>query len=664
MSSTQPRISLEMLGEFIRINRESKGISQEDLIGKVAPSQTRHVISKLEQGERLPEAATLEKIAKELAIPDVYWKQFTTSKAKLRGEFEQALNELIGYDATRSLHEESAVSVVEDQLESLFANSPTAAQSYDEFRRVLVFYGVREISRAFFERYLGRDAFQSVEVFETAIRRFQKDAIRLYSTFAEAFEKMNGTQSLDSLLLPLQPRNDEHYILRKKIDLAEDVIPESQLKDLGYISVATITQEIRERTVLSAFLTSLAIDMRTNPVALDLISEAKRRRMDSLLRKFNSSLEHGLYSQLFKVDPDKLERESKRLSPNLETDLKRIGITQSQGLRNLCNYLTADYVDVYVATSMRADSDFVSVHRFAKTLFQHPDVEPYHLRYFDPTQSWIEDRVAKGLVEALMLRRANFTIYMAQKGDTFGKDSEASVALGLGRPVIVYVPKLVIPEHNIDTQELSEKDRGILEGCIRNEAKEEGESDIDATIDDEGLITRLLTIRLRQLKDSELITAVVSHWADFDLAGEDERFETDEDKKAYRKWLDEIAQKGGEASAPPAAIRKTVIKTLIATAARFERRARLFREIHPLALQVILSTGVLNGIVVVRSVEECAKILKAFIRNELELELHVDENNYRLVEKTTGSTIRVISRHRLIQNACKSFFANAIALRD
>ena len=64
-----------------------------------------------------------------------------------------------------------------------------------------------------------------------------------------------------------------------------------------------------------------------------------------------------------------------------------------------------------------------------------------NLRYFNPTQSWIDDRIAKGLVEALMLRRATVTIYMAQKTDTFGKDSEASVALGQGRPVIVYVPK-------------------------------------------------------------------------------------------------------------------------------------------------------------------------------------------------------------------------------
>lgn len=92
---------------------------------------------------------------------------------------------------------------------------------------------------------------------------------------------------------------------------------------------------------------------------------------------------------------------------------------------------------------MRTEADFVSVSGFTDALFKHDELRPLKLRFFDPTQSWIEDRVAKGLVEALMLRRSSMTIYMAQKSDTFGKDSEASVALGQGKPVVVYVPKLL-----------------------------------------------------------------------------------------------------------------------------------------------------------------------------------------------------------------------------
>ena len=80
-------------------------------------------------------------------------------------------------------------------------------------------------------------------------------------------------------------------------------------------------------------------------------------------------------------------------------------------------------MDVYVATSMREDADFQSVNAFIERLFHHEGVSDLNLRYFNPTQSWIDDRVSKGLVEALMLRRSAVTVYMAQKGDTFGKDS-------------------------------------------------------------------------------------------------------------------------------------------------------------------------------------------------------------------------------------------------
>ena len=45
------------------------------------------------------------------------------------------------------------------------------------------------------------------------------------------------------------------------------------------------------------------------------------------------------------------------------------------------------------------------------------------------------------------------------------------------------------------------------------------------------------------------------------------------------------------------------------------------------------------------------------IRNELELELVIDEAHYRLVEKTTGSTIRVISQHLLLRNAFATFYS-------
>lgn len=114
--------------------------------------------------------------------------------------------------------------------------------------------------------------------------------------------------------------------------------------------------------------------------------------------------------------------------------------------------------------------------------------------------------------------------------------------------------------------------------------------------------------------------------------------------------MDEVI-KDGKKIAPPKEILESVHKTFIATAMGFERRAIIFREIHPLALQIILYSGVLNGILVTRSVDSSAKLLNQLIENNLELYIEVDENNYKLIEKSTRSIIRVISRNELLSNS-------------
>ena len=79
-----------------------------------------------------------------------------------------------------------------------------------------------------------------------------------------------------------------------------------------------------------------------------------------------------------------------------------------------------------------------------------------------------------------MLRRADFAIYMAQKSDTFGKDSEASVALGQGKPVIVYVPRLSVPEVGLDSALLSLKSKKELRQLVQEsgaEAECDGQGD-------------------------------------------------------------------------------------------------------------------------------------------------------------------------------------------
>ena len=327
--------------------------------------------------------------------------------------------------------------------------------------------------------------------------------------------------------------------------------------------------------------------------------------------------------------------------------------TQEMALRNLSRYLAADQMDVYVATSMRTAPDFVSVNHFVTDLFAHERIRPLKLRYFDPTQSWVDDRVAKGLVEALMLKRASVTIYMAQKTDTFGKDSEASVALGQGKPVIVYVPKFEVGEV-IDSEKLYGLKRGELVQLYNNLPDED---DADETMDNEALVAGILRANLDGQEDQSLRDCVQRYWADFDLYSEAERF-GEKARERYRAWLDKVIRDQEEPLVPDE-IRSSLVGALVATAINFEKRAKVFREVHPLALQVILSTGVLNGILVARTVEHCAEVLEGVIRNKLDLESRKDEDNYRVVEKVTGSTIRVISRHELLRNSFEAHYRGA-----
>ncbi|HSE26402.1 MAG TPA: helix-turn-helix transcriptional regulator [Pyrinomonadaceae bacterium] len=648
--------TLQKFGETIRTFRNKKGLTQAQLAEDINPKTNRSVIAHLEQGRRIPDSDLLKRICTHLGIPNEYWEIFLAGTDRGAAEFESVLSELVGVPLSLESLDHITRTTAKSEIVALIDEDLTTEQTYDKFRSLLVYYGVRPISRELFSKYFSADSFRTMDSFRDAVKKYHQDVVRLFSTFEEAYETLAAASDPSVHLAILQRRDDEHYRQRAEWNQIKD-IPEANLPDLGYIAAARVEQEKAEREAISHFLRDLARDIRqTGKEALETVSEKKRRKMDSLLRKFDPTSGHSLFSQLFLPDPDQLERKADQIGPKEETDIARMAQTQELAQQNLANYLSADHLDVYVATSMRSDADFVSVNRFVTNLFNHDSVRPLRLRYFNPTQSWIEDKFAKGLVEALMLRRAFLTIYMAQKEDTFGKDSEASVALGQGKPVIVYVPKLSVPDLNIDTEDSYRLERQQLEFLVSKEGSAD-DRDFDETVDQEALVGRLLTIRLSTAPDDVLRRAVVDHWADFDLYGEDRRIEDVDARASYRAWLDKVIKQGSNV-APPSDIRDGLVSILVATALRFERRAQIFREVHPLALQVILSSGVLNGILVARSVSSCAHLIHSVVRNELELELQVDDMNYRLVEVTTKSTIRVISKHRLLRNAFAAFYAS------
>lgn len=637
------------LGSMVKAHRERLGLSQVD-VAQNSIGKTRTIVAYLEQGHRLPAPKDLVSICEYLQIPKQYWESFTDQESLLRFGFEDLLSEFVGRSVNLDMHDVTIQDTAKDLINEIFSSSPSKNQLRDNFNSILIYYGEGPINTSFFNYYFEVSSFADLDSFAKAVEKYQVDAIRLFSTFAEAFETFNAAPDVAGVLSPIRPVKIDTYEGRKEWSMIE-IIDDEFLPDLGYISAKKVSQESAERRWLIEQLRLLSKDMeKDGPLATEKLNIKTRRKIDSLLRKFESTISHGVSSPLFQPDSDALIREADRLAPKTNQELARMDETQKKALRNLARYLAADHMDVYVATSMRTAPDFISVNHFTTSLFASANIRPLKLRYFNPTQSWIDDRVAKGLVEALMLKRASVTIYMAQKADTFGKDSEASVALGQGKPVIVYVPKLRIPDV-IDSEELFDLSRPAL---VERYNQIPGEDDADDTMDDEALVAAVLKEILKEQEDEILRDCVIKYWADFDLYTEADRI-TGKVREVYRKWLDGVVNGDHELEIPND-VREPLIGTLVATAVNFERRAKLFREVHPLALQVILSSGVLNGILVARTVEQCSIVLRAAICNALDLEFKKDDDNYRLVERVTGSTIRVISRHELLQNSFESHY--------
>src|SRR5207247_353564 len=107
--------------------------------------------------------------------------------------------------------------------------------------------------------------------------------------------------------------------------------------------------------------------------------------------------------------------------PKLKARTEEVEQVQAQAKRNQDVYLTWDHMDIYFATSMRKRWEYEDLFDFVQKLITYPDLAALKLRSFDPTQSFTENRVNKGLVEALMLKRAECTVYSVQDTDTLGK---------------------------------------------------------------------------------------------------------------------------------------------------------------------------------------------------------------------------------------------------
>jgi uncharacterized protein YheU (UPF0270 family) len=87
-----------------------------------------------------------------------------------------------------------------------------------------------------------------------------------------------------------------------------------------------------------------------------------------------------------------------------------------------------------------------------------------------------------------------------------------------------------------------------------------------------------------------------------------------------------------------------------------DKRAQIFREDHPLGLQIAVNTGVAHGIIVVRSPEQCATMVRKVVLRERTFNIEHEKGVFLLREKETNSVLRVVTDDPLLTHAFWAYF--------
>lgn len=418
---------------------------------------------------------------------------------------------------------------------------------HSQLNELLLLAGLDRVTHAFFAYlldgttdYKAGAAFESMEALEAGVVRFRTTALLNYGNVKFAFKSLSQDEEL----------------LRRDLEAQQQISTEPfEARHDPLLPVTAVAPE-------DAYLTGYLI-------------------------------ESDLKSRLASNPDDKAAAE-------LEARRKEV---VDIALRNQAAYLASDHLDVYVATSMRTRHEFLTIGRLVAQIFEHESLKPLKLRWFDPTQAYCSNRIDKGLAEALMLRRASCTIYLAQETDTLGKDSELASTLAQGKPVIAFVP-------SVDDSYLKEHFEALT-------SANPGQSRVQLLLD-----------QLR-LFDSG------AAWTDSDV----------------RKWI---------AEPDKVSVKELEARLAARIRAHFDTRARTLRDTHPLGIQVNLGTGVANGVMVVRTPEACARLVRGILTRSLSFVLDEQSEYTALREEISGCIFRVMTADAMLTNTFWNFYLTPV----
>lgn len=458
---------------------------------------------------------------------------------------------------------------------------------------------------------------------QSAVERYQKVAMLRYGNFVFAYRKLSRlanqeefSNELGGLCIEGDP-SGARYSKRAEKLLKVQNIPRDDTSLVGYLSATQIVAEAGRSKLLRVAAKAVG-------------GAASWDQFEKLVRELSKSEEQtaviGMIKNYRARYPEQVPQDFcayvERISPSIESRHARLQEVQAIATRNQDIYLTWDHMDVYFATSMRKPWEFADLYDFISELMNKPEIRELNVRYFDPTQSYTGNRIDKGLVESLMLKRAKCTVYSVQDTDTLGKDSELAATLAQGKPVIAYVPAT---NESDRAAELKREDPQTILERLRFVLNTDDRFMVDLSSEE-----RTFVAEFRALPD-------FVHSAVFRSISEQEAV--------------------GEFRRQHSANIERLCRLIAASEKRiYDARANTLKRFHPLGIQVNLATGVANGVMVVRSIAECAALLRSILTDNMELELVEDSAMWYLRERISGSYFRVVTKNIKINNCFWNFY--------
>jgi len=498
--------------------------------------------------------------------------------------------------------------------------------TFEEFNELLLLFNQDRVGRPFFSFFFldkdprngdGMGSFSLADL-KDGIRKFRAFAMLCFGNFRFAYRKLSEEEDADAFMKILDPWNRDSQEEERKL--------KNRKKPLASIS-ANGDEILAGDTWLCGYISA-----------------------DQL--KFDEKTLDAKVEQAEKTG--KLEDQYEKASEELSRLLERQRDAREKGKRNTVKYLTRDCIDVYVATSMRHAWEYEETAKFINQVFHQELTDLPDVRWFDPTQSFSEVTIDKGLVEALMLKRAKCTIYMAQESDTLGKDSELAATLAQGKPVIAYIPRL---DEKTCHEEMKQRPLsyfrqrlmalwadGFFEKADIKKSICERLAETDLEIEPDSL----------ERETQEALTLLFKMKPEFQIISPD---------------YEEEFRKSNENEV----IRITRLMASIECEA-MERRANTLKRKHPLNMQVELKKGVANGVLVARSAKDCATLLRGVLLRNLEFRIRLEVKKEEegpdvplatvLEEAVTedaraergGSRFRVVTEDRCLTNSFWNFY--------